>query len=113
MKQERKPGWMREQMPRVAALVDEHRTLYGDAHVVECIKAGMAGQPNQFYAIEGGQVVGTPFTCAMQMGNVGLAFAMGAAALVLRIPREPVADPREVVPELPKVRLLGGKHGAH
>ncbi len=105
MTQQKKAGWLREQMPRVAALVDEHRALYGDQHVDACVRAGMRGEPNQFYAVEGGQVIGTVFTAQANMVHVGMAFALGAAALVMRVPPGHLHDPREVVPELPRVRL--------
>ena len=51
-------GSMREQMPVVAAWIDEMRTAFGAAHIDEVIKAGMRGQA-VFYASENGHAVGT------------------------------------------------------
>lgn len=53
---------LRAAMPTVASLVDERRQRDGVQWVNGCIKRAMAGEPNQFYAFEGGQVLGTPFT---------------------------------------------------
>lgn len=52
---------MREKMPRVAEAVERYRAEWGRAHVDECIRRGMAGEPSYFVACEGGHVVGTPF----------------------------------------------------
>ena len=51
-------GSMREQMPVVAAWIDEMRNAFGAAHIDEVIKAGMRGQA-VFYASENGHAVGT------------------------------------------------------
>ncbi|MEO8806601.1 MAG: hypothetical protein ABI433_10990 [Burkholderiaceae bacterium] len=52
---------LRTAMPTVARLVDERRQRDGAEFVNGCIKRAMAGEPNQFYAFEGGHVLGTPF----------------------------------------------------
>lgn len=70
-------GWMREAMPNVAEQVDGLRAKYGSEHVVECIKRGMQGEPDQFYAFEAGQVIGTPFTA----DQVTMKYLMLAAAI--------------------------------
>ena len=57
-----KPGSMRDQMPQTAAWIDELRRVFGADQIDPAIRRGMAGQPNQFYAIEGDFELGT--TCA-------------------------------------------------
>lgn len=52
---------LRSQMPETAKWVEAKRTEYGADHVNTCIKRAMKGEPGQFYAIERGQVLGTPF----------------------------------------------------
>lgn len=52
-------GSMREQMPVVAAWIDEMRKAFGAAHIDGVIKKGMRGEP-VFYASENGYTVGTP-----------------------------------------------------
>jgi|GEM_PF-6938068 len=50
---------MREQMPGVAALIDDLRKTFGEAYVNKIIAAGMRGEP-VFSASENGHTVGTP-----------------------------------------------------
>ncbi len=52
-------GSMREQMPVVAAWIDEMRAAFGTAHIDGILKAGMRGEP-VFFASENGHTVGTP-----------------------------------------------------
>jgi hypothetical protein len=123
MSDTKKPGWMREAMPKVARMLDEHRERLGSEHVQACVKAGMRGEPNAFYAIEGGHVVGTPFTAVGLMEPVGLAFALGGAAIVMRGPEGGFPpDPNEVDPFANAAEALrinvnakgeGAAHGAH
>jgi hypothetical protein len=124
MSDTKKPGWMREAMPKVARMVDEHRARLGNAHVQACVVAGMRGEPNQFYAIEAGHVVGAPFTDVGLMQPVGLAFALGGAAIVMRGPEGGFPpDPDEVDPFANAAEALrininapakkGAAHGAH
>lgn len=61
------PQNLRGTMPRCAQVVDEYRSKFGQQHVDACIRAGLAGQANQFFASEktaDGQrmSIGTPFT---------------------------------------------------
>jgi hypothetical protein len=77
---------MKALMPTVARMVLERRAAWGAAHVDACIKAAMAGQPDQFYAVEGGHVAGTPFTLAGAMDTCHLALALGTAGMVMREP---------------------------
>lgn len=51
-------GSMREQMPVVAALIDEMRKTFGEANIDKVIRRGMRGEP-VFYASENGHEVGT------------------------------------------------------
>lgn len=51
-------GSMREQMPTVAAWIDQMRAAFGKEHIDRQIQAGMKGQP-VFYASENGHTVGT------------------------------------------------------
>jgi hypothetical protein len=77
---------LKSKMPTVARMVLERRADWGADHVDACIKAAMAGQPDQFYAVEGGHVAGTPFTLAAAMGTCYLALATGTAGMVMREP---------------------------
>lgn len=52
---------IRQAMPRVAALVESHRRTMGVAHVTECQRRGMAGEPGWFYARQGCITVGAPW----------------------------------------------------
>lgn len=52
-------GRMREQMPEVAAWVDDLRSAFGEEYVNKIIAAGMRGEP-VFSASENGHVIGTP-----------------------------------------------------
>ncbi len=84
-------GRPRDAMPGVWAQLGEYRRLYGDAHVSECIKRGMAGEPDWFYAFEAGRVVGTPFTADVVQRNVRLAVALGGRFAVVIRPGAAVA----------------------
>lgn len=55
-------AWLRTAMPRVAQLMGERRRDYGAAHVDECWRRGMAGEPGWFYARENQIAIGTPWT---------------------------------------------------
>lgn len=52
---------MRIAMPETADFVDRKRVEWGRAHVDDCLKRALAGEPGYFYAIEGGHVLGTPW----------------------------------------------------
>lgn len=52
---------LRQQMPETAQWVEAKRAELGKEHVNGCIKRALAGEPGLFYAIERGQVLGTPF----------------------------------------------------
>jgi hypothetical protein len=50
---------MRDQMPQVAAWIDELREVFGADQIDPSIRRGMAGQPHQFFASEAGYSIGT------------------------------------------------------
>jgi hypothetical protein len=77
---------LKDQMPKVASMVAKARADWGSAHVDQCVQAGVRGQADAFYAIEGGLVVGTPFTPGAVMRDVGMAFMVGGAAMAMRQP---------------------------
>lgn len=81
---------LRQQMPNVARLVDEQREAMGEAYVNDCIKRGMAGHADHFYAFENGHVLGTPFKAdAIVDKAVQLAVMLGGRyAMVIRVKRE-------------------------
>lgn len=54
-------GSMREAMPTVAAFIDGLRDAFGADQVDPSIRAGLRGEPNKFWAREGGHELGTPF----------------------------------------------------
>lgn len=58
---------IREAMPTVARMVGDRRQTMGAAHVTECQRRGMAGEPGWFYAWEAGVAVGTPWPEALAL----------------------------------------------
>lgn len=52
---------IRQAMPKVVDLMASQRKLMGDAHVTECQRRGMAGEPGWFYARQGVVTVGAPW----------------------------------------------------
>lgn len=50
---------MRQAMPFTASIIDDFRTTWPEAGVVQAVRAGIDGQPT-FHANENGQEVGTP-----------------------------------------------------
>lgn len=57
---------MRAAMPLTAAQVADWRIRFGKDYVNNCIKASLGGEPNRFYAIEGGNFLGTQFDWAFE-----------------------------------------------
>lgn len=53
---------LRASMPKTADMVDRRRAEWGVEYVNHCIKRGLAGEANCFYASEAGHTLGTPFT---------------------------------------------------
>jgi hypothetical protein len=71
-------------MPGVVQLVKTKRQELGDAHVTECVRRGLAGQPGWFYAREGALAVGTPWSDDPDIARVhGLQVQRGGAAFVM------------------------------
>lgn len=91
MKKDSQTVSMRTQMPKVAEMVDQLRAEMGRQWVDACIRAAQAGQPDHFYAIEGGHVLGTPFTPESALGgDLARAFLLAGAAVGIRQPtKEP------------------------
>lgn len=54
-------GRMRSAMPTVAGWIDELRQAFGADQVDPSIRAGLRGEPNKFWAKEGGHQLGVPF----------------------------------------------------
>lgn len=75
-------------MPRVWEAIEARREEFGADHVADCIRRGMAGEPDWFYAFERGHVVGTPFTCDPALTEfIGLAAVIGGRyVFVMRPP---------------------------
>lgn len=79
---------LRQLMPKVAEIVNEKRTELGKGYVNAMIKRGMAGEPNCFYACEGGRIIGTPFSIdkafdQFQLSGMAL---KGAAFVAIQTP---------------------------
>jgi hypothetical protein len=53
---------MREAMPTVTAFIDELRSVFGADGINAAIRRGMAGERNQFHAVENCHELGT--SCA-------------------------------------------------
>ena len=68
-----RPASLREQMPDTADWVDQKRVLWGREHVDMCIRRAMRGEVGWFYAMEGGAVLGTPWTADEGAPLLGLA----------------------------------------
>ncbi|APW38983.1 hypothetical protein RD110_18695 [Rhodoferax koreense] len=99
---------MGDAMPLTAAWINERREEWGRKHVDAMVRAGMQGERNCFYAIEGGYIIGMPFDWSVEVVSaISMGVMSGARYLVaLRDPKtgEAVIDaayPAEVF------------HGAH
>ncbi len=81
-------------MPGVWAQLKAWKAEWGVEHVAQCIRRGMAGEPDWFYAFEAGQVVGTPFQADTVLAEqIGQAAALGIRfAAVMRPPLKEAAD---------------------
>lgn len=86
--------WVPEAMPGVARLMAERRRAYGQAHVAECWRRGMAGEPGWFFAREGPVAIGTPWDSPELANFAALTITSTQALVVMREPE-------------------GAKHGAH
>lgn len=75
---------LRKIMPFTASIIDDFRTNWPEAGIVQAVRAGMDGQPT-FYASEAGHQVGTPIpydpakavslATLIEIGHVGTAKA--------------------------------------
>lgn len=74
-------GSLREQMPVVAALIDEYRTVFGAASIDGVIRRAMKGEP-VFYAQENGHTFGTPspVRVRVQWDQRGIPYVLNAPA---------------------------------
>lgn len=78
---------IRDAMPGVARNIADKRRTLGDAHVTECIKRGLAGEPGWFFAREGAIAIGTPWDDPV-LANFAAAQITATQALVIL--RDPV-----------------------
>ncbi len=99
MDSKRKPGWLRQQMPKVADMVDKRRAQWGEEHVKLCIADGLKGVPDRFYAFENGCIVGTGFSAALSPFSdadlLRIASLSGTSYMVMAQPKgwvEPVEE---------------------
>lgn len=76
-------------MPKVAEMVDRMRDQLGADWVKARIASSQKGVPDEFYAVEGGHIVGTPFTLDAALNEkVRLCFMVGGAGAVIRQPKD-------------------------
>lgn len=72
---------LKRQMPETAKWVEARRAEWGKVHVNDCIRQALAGKPNQFYAVENGHVLGTPFATAIHGEAVDLMTKFGGVGV--------------------------------
>lgn len=77
---------IRQSMPGVMRLVAEKRREWGDAHVTECQRRGMAGEPGWFWAREGALAIGTPWDDPDMWAVAGMTITPTQAQLWMRPP---------------------------
>lgn len=79
---------LRRDMPNTAAKVDEYRQTYGADWVNDQIRRALRGEPDRFYAMENGHVLGTPFQADPALADwIKTAVALGSRfAVVMRPP---------------------------
>jgi hypothetical protein len=53
---------LRKQMPRVSDMVNRRRVEWGASYVNDCVRRGLGGEANCFYASEAGLSIGTAFS---------------------------------------------------
>jgi hypothetical protein len=89
----RRWDWLPTAMPGVSKLIGEKRRVLGDAHVNECWRRGMAGEPGWFFAREGAIAIGTPWADNPILADFAAASITSTQALVvLRTLKEMVTD---------------------
>jgi hypothetical protein len=78
---------LKQAMPKVAEIVKGMRAQFGKAWVDQCINKAVAGEPDMFYAMERGHIVGTPFTLDLALAEqMRVCFMVGGAGAVIRQP---------------------------
>jgi hypothetical protein len=82
----RRFDWMPAAMPGVTSLVQERRRQWGDAHVTDCIKRSMRGEPGFFFAREGPIAVGTPWSDERIANFAALQVTATQALVVMKEP---------------------------
>ncbi|QHI99348.1 hypothetical protein GT347_16005 [Xylophilus rhododendri] len=110
MSQPAKQVNMREAMPRTAKWVAEMRERHGAQYIDRCIRAALAGERNQFYAVEGGHVVGTPFDWSETLRFLVTMSIVSGGPYVAAM-RDPAGDVDLVV--VPPAATNGGANGPH
>jgi hypothetical protein len=75
-------------MPRTAVILADKKRLLGKAHVAECFRRGMAGEPGWFFAREGPLAIGTPWDQWADLLQVFSPTA-GQALVILKDPEPP------------------------
>lgn len=71
-------------MPATASMVRDYRRTLGDAHVTECVRRGLAGEPGYFFAREGTLAVGTAWGGDPDILALFTAQGHGGAFVMLR-----------------------------
>lgn len=71
LQEKEKKNSLREQMPCVAAFIDELRSVFGEEEVNKQIRLGMAGKPT-FHASEGVHEIGTHIPEGVLIGGKDL-----------------------------------------
>lgn len=82
----RRWDWLPAAMPGVARLMLEKRVLHGAAHVAECWRRGMAGEPGWFFAREGAIAIGTPWDLPEMANFAALQVTATQAMLIIKEP---------------------------
>lgn len=88
--------WLPTAMPGVARLMAEKRRQLGDAHVAECWRRGMAGEPGWFFAREGAIAIGTPWDDPVLANFAAMQVTAGQALLEIKTPPLSAAPAEEV-----------------
>lgn len=78
--------WLPLAMPGVSRLMLEKRRLHGDAHVAECWRRSLAGEPGWFFAREGALAIGTPWDDPALANFAAAQVSATQALLVIRDP---------------------------
>jgi hypothetical protein len=78
---------LKKAMPKVAGIVSSMRAQLGKQWVDQCINKAIAGEPDMFYAMERGHIVGTPFSLDVALAEqMRVCFMVGGAGAVIRQP---------------------------